>query len=202
MVIWFRIQSMLYMIIRKIIFLLVVLFSVLSVSAQQDTVFMKYNKNSWSEENINYEVDTVLFDTPLARHILYGTTIISGSANQRLAMEFGLGFERLVHSDCKEESKDFNGHLQKLNTVLLTDTSIVIDFNVIANCCHDFLCDIAVDDNGVLNLITMGYGGYCFCTCCFGLTYHLSLEQWADIPKVKSVIINNDPSTLTAFKIN
>ncbi len=189
------------MIIRRVIFLLAVLFSTLSVSAQQDTVFMKYNKSSWSEENINYAIDTVLFDTPSARHILYGTTILTGSQNQRLAMEYGVSFDKIIRTNCRESIQKLeNGLQRRLNTMSVTDTSMIFDISFIANCCNDFLCDISIDDNGVLDLIYTGYGGYCFCTCCFGLTYQLSLEKWETIPKILSVTINNDPTTLTSIK--
>ena len=79
---------------------------------------------------------------------------------------------------------------------------MVIDITINANCCADFLGEIEVTKNNVLNLIYHSYGGYCSCGCCFGLTYQLFLarEEDYDFNKIKSVMINGIKETETPIE--
>lgn len=166
----------------------------------QDTVFIKYNKD-WSDDKINYVTDTVIFETGMRRHILTGTAILPSTSNQTGAKEYGLDFVKIKKSDCQKDVTEFGGELQShINSILTTDSTLTIDINIYDNCCYDFLCDISVDTLGTLNLITYGYGTYCSCDCCFGLTYHLTVMKDKDIPEIKSVMINNNRKTLKPIK--
>jgi len=166
----------------------------------QDTVFIKYNKD-WADDKINYLTDTVIFETGMRRHILTGTTILPATQNSISALNYGIGFLKVTKSDCQQDVTEKGGQINDhINSIISTDTSLTIDFNIYDNCCYDFLCDISVDTTGTLNLITTGYGTYCFCDCCFGLTYHLTVMKDKDIPEIKSVIVNGNRKTLKPIK--
>jgi hypothetical protein len=165
----------------------------------QDTVFIRYNKSL--TDKMHYVTDTVIFKTEMRRHILLGTTILPGTASQIGAMNYGLYFTKVSKSDCQKDITEYAGSIpDKINSIDETDTTLTVDMNISANCCHDFLCDIDVDSTGVLNLIYEGYGTYCSCDCCFGLTYHFNREKSKDVPEIKSIMINGNRKTIKPIK--
>lgn len=159
-----------------------------------DTVFVKYNRDETGEA-IKYGTDTLLFESELQRQILIGTTIVPWTNNQIHAKGYGIDFNKVTKSNCQGHGEEKNME-DRINSITQKGDSIVIDFNLYANCCHEFLCDISVDEAGVLNLMYTGYGNFCGCTCCFGLTYHLSVTKDPDYREINAVMINGDPKTL------
>ena len=178
-------------------------FSYLGVFGQnyRDTVFIKY------VDEEHYIIDTVVTDTTislpvLGRYILIGTTVLPRRGDAYF--DYGLDLLNVTKSNCQNYDKesgltvyDMEDHI---NSILLTDSTLTIDFNIIANCCHNFLCDFEVDTNGILQLILIYYGDNCACHCCFGLTFHLKF--WEDKynicerKKIKAVMIGNNRKTL------
>jgi|GEM_PF-290416 len=160
-----------------------------------DTVFLKYNAAE-TDEALNYRTDTLLFESPMWRHVLTGTTILPWTHNQLISKGYGLDFRKVDRSDCQHDAQGGKeGMDDHINSVTQTDSTLVIDFNLTDNCCYDFLCDISVDEAGTLNLIYTGYGTYCACDCCFGLTYYIDLLNYEDSVEVKAVMINGDVKT-------
>jgi len=129
---------------------------------------------------------------------LFGTIIIVGTDNQYAAERYyGVYFAELTKSDCQNDGEKFQDHI---NSILLTDSTLIIDFNTYRNCCVDFLCDISVDDEGILNLIYIAYGNTtCMCNCCLGLTYHLDILDRKLFRKIKTVMINGDRKTIKSI---
>jgi hypothetical protein len=160
----------------------------------QDTVFMWYR--DYAIRNGDYITDTVIFEGYFRRNILIGTTIISVTDNQNIAYwYYGLNFIKVTRSDCQNSGGvEVEDHI---NSILLTDSTLIIDINITGNCSHDFLCDIAVDTMGTLILLYTGYGGRATCSCCFGLTYHLTIDkEMENISEIKAVMIGNDRKTI------
>lgn len=159
---------------------------------QADSVFIKYNKDKFGEK-LNYQTDTIIFDTPNARTILYGTTILPWSYNQQVAKGYGLYLDNVSIIPCKQElgkTPDMNNQVLKVSQV---NDSMIIEFKYWVNCCHSFLCDIEVKNDTTINLIILGYGAtYCSCECCYGLTYNLNLLKVDAFEKLKYVMINAD----------
>jgi hypothetical protein len=168
-------------------------------SNYQDTVFIRYNKD-WSADTIHYVIDTVIFMSGMQRHVLTGTTVLPWTGNQQGAKEYGLFFTKVTKSDCIHESEFGEEFENKINSIVVTDSNMIIDFNINDNCCYDFLCDISVDASGILHLLYSGYGTYCFCDCCFGLTYHLNVIKSEDEPKITAVMIGDDHKTIRKVK--
>ena len=163
----------------------------------QDTVFMQYRKYGVE----GYVTDTVIFEGSWKRNILTGTTIIHETDNQNTAYYlYGLYFNKVTKSDCQ------NGGIpdyvpDRINSILLTDSTLIIDINITGNCSHDFLCDFAVDTTGTLILFYTGYGGRAICSCCFGLTYHLCIDKdMGNFSEIKAVKIGDNRKTIKEIK--
>lgn len=166
----------------------------------QDTVFIKQNKD-WTADTLNYITDTVIFESGMRRHILTGTAILPQTHNSIAAQEYGLYFSKIKKSDCKHDGAgEFSGDHDHINSVDHTDSTLTIDLTLYDNCCYDFLCDISVDSTGTLHLLYSGYGTYCSCDCCFGLTYYLMLSKENETPELKSIMLNYSRKTLTSIK--
>lgn len=58
-----------------------------------------------------------------------------------------------------------------------------------------FLCDIKIDSTKTLDLLYTGYGNYCACECCFGLTFYLKRPEYIDNFDIESIIINGNSDT-------
>jgi hypothetical protein len=181
--------------IKTLIFFLAL--SAFTTAEAQDTVFIKKNIDPIADKPV-YQTDTILFDTHMARHILIGTTILPSSANSELAKNYGYNLKELKSSDCKE-TKGKSFPIEVLSTVR-TDTLLTIDISIGANCCYSFLGDMTVKNDSIIDLIYHGYGSYCFCTCCFGLTYEIERWPFMDEHSITHVMINGDESTLTEIK--
>ena len=184
---------------KQLTIIFVIIFLSIDTFGQKvaDTVFIKYNKD-WTSRSKSYITDTVVFQSGMVRHILTGTAILPSTHNQMDAHGYGLYFHKVTKSDCIKNSNENSKSKNYINSIFTTDSTIIINFNIYDNCCFDFLCDISVDTNATLNLIYNGYGTYCSCNCCFGLTYVLNIINRKDIPRIKAAIINGDPKTLKA----
>ena len=185
----------------RIVISLLLLFSTNLVAyGQQDTVFIKYNKD-WTKDQINYQTDTVVFPSGMRRHMLFGTTILPSTKTQIFALNYGLSLSTVSKSNCQSPDESFYSKADEINTITSTDSTILINLNIYDNCCYDFLCDFSVDSLGVLNLIYYGYGTYCSCSCCFGLIYEFKKHQYHNDQKdIIAVMINDDRRTLKKIK--
>jgi len=185
----------------KILFNLILFFALTgSAQGQTDTVFIRYDKNQFGEEKIDYKTDTVVFETPTARAILHGTTVLPWTSNQQYAKGYGLYIEKVEISPCRQGERP--KEQEEVISAVQTDTTLILQLNILGNCCHSFLCDIQVINDTTINLIQYGYGAtYCACICCFGLTYEFSLmREYSEFDKLKNVMINGDERTLKRLK--
>jgi hypothetical protein len=136
----------------------------------QDTVFIRYNDNQ-ENDIINYVTDTIVPESGVSKEIminghygymLWGTTILPTGANMIFHSEYGLNFVKVTKSNClrDEYAEDFEGVAEAaedlddhINSILITDSTLIIDFNIIHNCCYEFLCDINIDTTGTLSIL-------------------------------------------------
>ena len=161
---------------------------------QMDTVFITYDKGA--PDSLFYSTDTLLFDTFLQRNVLHGTDVMPWTANQQYAKGYGLYLSDVEINPCRQGERP--PEMEEIISIDESDTSLVIQLNIVGNCCHDFLCDVEVIGDSVINLIQYGYGNtYCACNCCFGLTYVFDLEtEYSDFSSLKFVMIDGDRRTL------
>lgn len=159
---------------------------------QSDTVFIRYNMDI-SDEIPNYRTDTLIFDSPYLRQIIYGTSVLPWTHNQQKAKNFGIVLKSVTGTDCKESGKP---SADEVVSIAETDTTLKIEINLWGNCCHSFLCDLEIIEDSVVNLVYYGYGAtYCACDCCFGLTYNMDKWNFDRGKSLKSVMINGDRQT-------
>ncbi|SFU52362.1 hypothetical protein SAMN05216480_10611 [Pustulibacterium marinum] len=180
---------------KTYVVLVCILLSMFSVSAQ-DTLFIRKDVN-WDPDIIEYQTDTLIFNAPEERrNLLIGNTILEGSENYGWRQNLHLNLKKVDYSAC---SNNIEMDLEnRINSIQVTDTTLVVDINIVANCCSNLLYDAAVDDNGTLQLIIHEYSGYCTCACCFGLVFNFKLDKELFDPKtIKKVIIEDIENTLT-----
>ena len=143
-------------------------------------------KNNKPNEEPKIELDSVKY--------LSGTTVLPWTKNQQIAKGYGLYLETVKINEC-----DKSGRLPETEEVVSiqeTDSTLVIQAKIIGNCCHDFLCDIEIVEEQVINLIYYGYGNtYCSCTCCYGITYEFSTMKIKEFEKLKTIMINGEEKT-------
>lgn len=178
------------------------LFISLMAFCQRDTVFIRQTGITGNNHSkLNYKTDTILFESDAYRAFLFGTTIIPLSENSTHAFKYGISLYHIEKSDCKGVEKN-SPFRDKIVLITKTDSSLNIEAEVIANCCYSFLCDVKVENDSVLNLISMGYNNSteCMCLCCFGLTYQMRLErslsEKTEFKKIRYIMINDDKATI------
>ncbi len=181
---------------RKIFFFcaLFVLSAGAILAQSVDTVFIKKNKN-FGEQPIDYQIDTLVLNSHAANHILVGTTVLPGTWNHINQMNNGVSLREVKITDC--EMKNEEGYFDDyIFSIFQTDSVLFVELKISENCCHSFLCDADfIEKDGYLNLIFHGYGDYCSCYCCFGLTY--KFDKWnKKIANLKGIMINGNPKTL------
>ena len=179
----------------KYILLTIFAFVSLLSYGQQDTVFVRYNTADYNEP-VSYKTDTVLFNERgfiRDRDILIGTTVLPETGNQQGAMNYGLYLQKVTFEPCQLD----NGYSDEEEIMSVTETEykLYISIKIVDNCCYSFLCDVEVIDDKTINLITLGYGAYCACNCCFGLTFDFDIlfdisEEKENYSKLESIIIN------------
>lgn len=182
---------------RIITILIFILFSTVAFAQSPDTVFIRQHHNF--DDNLIYSTDTIVFESGMRKQILYGTTVLPGTHNQMTARGYGLYLKNVTKSDCQAGSHE-KRKPDKINFISNTDSTLTVDITITDNCCYEFLCDISADSTATLNLIYYGYGSYCACECCFGLTFHFEKVTNPDYSEIKGVIINSERATLRKIK--
>ncbi len=168
--------------------------------SQSDTIFITKD-NSAFDDTLIYATDTIILeDAAFGTVVLTGTTVLPETSNSINARGHGFFLTEVEGSPCKN-----NGHERvyrkdtKVASVFKTDSTWTCELSIVANCCHDFLCEISIKNDSILNFIYHGYGAtYCACDCCFGLVYEITLDDYAkdDIAKVTHTMINGKQGTL------
>lgn len=183
-----------HMTLTKFAFLVTsILFSIISLAQSPDTVFVRQDHNF--DDILIYATDTIVFESGMRKQLLIGTTVLPGTHKQMSARGSGLYLKRVTKSNCHGNANE-KWYPDKINSIINTDSTLTIDINISDNCCYEFLCDISVDSTATLNLIYLGYGTYCACNCCFGLTFHFEKEKSPDYSEIRAVMINDNRRTL------
>ena len=150
----------------------------LSVFSQFDTTYITHD-NDYIDDTVIYITDTVIGKTSFGRPILIGTTVLPETINTMGARAFGFFLEKVESSPCKR-SRGNEAYItdDEVFSIQKTDSTWTCDLKINANCCHDFLCEISIENDTTLNFIYKGYGAaYCACKCCFGIQYEIKLDD-------------------------
>jgi hypothetical protein len=186
---------------KLIALIIFIVFWLPSSGQEYDTiVIQRFGVDQYTGNNFN-ESDTFHSKTPMGTEILIGTTKLTWTSNQQVAKGYGIFFDHVTLTPCNENEPIEEFKEDYIEKIEITDSTWICHLKIIGNCCHEFLCDISIENDNTLNFIHYGYGPtYCSCSCCFGLTYHLTIEDYSGLDNVKYVIINSDKNTLK--KIN
>ncbi|MCR9173266.1 MAG: hypothetical protein NXI10_12265 [bacterium] len=184
---------------KQIFVALLIMSCPLFTSAQYDTVFVKYMHAHGDGESYFY--DTLFTDMPNENHILVGTTKLPGTQTQYSSYPYGLYFSDFTGSDCKSHSESKAYGPDQILDVESTDSTFINHCQIGANCCYDFLGDMEVSEDGILDLKYYGYGDYCACNCCFGLTYTFQKENLYGDEKKELVGITINGESATMYKL-
>jgi hypothetical protein len=167
----------------------------------QDTIVIQYPlKPELLPEKLN---DTIVINSPMDGTILFGTTLLPNTSNQVYLYGFGLYLQSMNGSECMNDMGKPESFADFVQNIDLTDTSLLVNIQISANCCHSFLGDASVVDDTIFQLIYYGYGaGYCACNCCFGLTYYFTREDYGreEFDRIRYVMINEDRNHLYPFR--
>ncbi len=133
----------------------------------------------------------------ISRHdvrVLIGTTVLKSSEKNMTALyAHGLILDQIKSSDCMQTEHEGPTGSKIVKIEVLDDSLLTIEALIDANCSYNFLGEIDVVDDSIINLDYHGYGGYAQCNCCFGLTYTIrTSKNWDFKPeKVKYVMISS-----------
>jgi hypothetical protein len=181
--------------------IVIILFSLTLFSQNADTIIIKKSGiNSMTGDSVS-NLDTIISETPFGTIVLVGTTKIPTTRNQQNAKSYGFLFDNVDFSPC-EKGKSVEKQKTQINSLSITDTTWICNLKIVDNCCYNFLCDISIENDSVLNFLNYGYGvAYCGCNCCFGLVYNLKIDDFLNnLSMVKYVMINNEKSTLKSIE--
>src|ERR1017187_1321497 len=159
--------------------------------AQQDTIFIKSNIADYNKP-INYITDTLLFPSKTNRLVITGTGIIPETGGQLDLRSYGLNFKKLLFSECNEGSGYMDkGPWQRINSIVINDTSVLVDITFHAICGSSFLTDVRFSDkDSILQIEYYPYGSWASCDCCYGLTYCFQrIDHWGDAKLISTLII-------------
>lgn len=164
--------------------------------AQQDTVFVRHPKN-WQSGEQTYSTDTIITDHLRDKLLIAGTSIIPNTNNQwKVASETNLMLDGVSQPDCISDRAMYSD-VDRIRFIQETDSSFTIATTIHENCCYNFLCDVTVNENGILNLTYIGFGwSICGCMCSFNLDYRFVKDPEFDRSKIKGIMINNNPKSL------
>jgi hypothetical protein len=160
--------------------------------AQIDTVFI-IRPNHW--EPGTAQRDTLLQPYNEFGHFLYGTCVLP-SSRRMAAASSGYFLEKVEGLPCNSE--DFEANRYPNLSYTFTDSTMILDFAIIDNCCFNFLCDLSFDEEGRMRLYQSGYGNYCACYCCFGLRYHIHLDPSRE--PLKAIYLGDSSEPIAVFE--
>lgn len=168
--------------------------------AQQDTIFvLTPDREAMESEKVIYKTDTILQGYGFEHPYLVGTCVFPtyGMAN---TWAHGLNLVKITKSDCNSHGEEAYSESTKIMNYQLTEDSLIVELKIIDNCCFEFLCFSDVDDNGILHIKYIGYGSLCACMCCFGTTYHFSVEHEEYYEEIKGIMLEDDEKTTILFE--
>jgi len=129
--------------------------------------------------------------------LMSGTQILPWTENQQIAKGYGIYLDSIQITEC--DDSNVVTEFDEIKSIIETDSTLFVESIIIGNCCHDFLVDVQIIDDSVIDLIYYGYGKtYCSCTCCYGLTFKFSKMLIPNNKKLTSIMINSEKKTIKA----
>jgi hypothetical protein len=129
-----------------------------------------------------------------------GTAILPYTQNYISVMSSGYFSYNVEKADCSSQGEDVYGETDKIDQVIFKDSTIEIHLRIFDNCCYEFLWNPSLSDDGILDLVYIGYGDHCACNCCFGHVIRFKKLDYdlEDKIKIREIRINGKSS----YKVN
>ena len=170
---------------KNLSLLICVLLSFQVFSQNTDSVFVTYKGST----------DTLIKTTSFEPNILFETSWLRNSKNIMKSRAWGISTKSVSNKCTQERSERALNSLQFFN---VTDTTFDVQYKVIENCCHSFICDVEVSNDSTINFIYHNYGNNCGCNCLhelnFSLGYNFMLdkERQDSFDKIKFITLNGE----------
>lgn len=127
-----------------------------------------------------------------------GTQVLRESSNTYYTMEsssYSLSTVSLTVCEPNSSDPENLGKNHEIWDVERTDSTLSINFSVVAKCGSDFLCEVAFVKPNTLNLIYHPYGSLAYCNCCHGLRYNFwilgyDMPEYRPYPEINYVMFN------------
>lgn len=127
---------------------------------------------------------------------IQGTAILPFTRHFLSVMSSGYFPYAVEKADCTDSGEDIYAETDKIDAVIFNGNTIEIQLRIYDNCCYEFLWNPYLSDDGVLDLIYIGYGGHCNCNCCFGHKIFFKRLDYTleDEIQIKEIRINGKSS--------
>lgn len=174
----------------KSIFIVLIISSIgCSEKNNFETLILENNYMKSQNDSILRVIDSLTSDNPLSYEIsLKGTRFLPYSS--KIIGLINNGLEPVSFSiieKCEVKRVDYENY-PKLIKVNKTAKKLMIDIEVVANTCHNFLAEAEVIGGDTLNLIFTGYGGFCsWGTCKLRYIFDITLKKTI----IKYITIND-----------
>lgn len=145
-------------------FLLIIAFAIKSSAQKKDTVFILSEGNR----------DTIIQSNSIRNNYIVGTSWLTNSPKMVTLRGLGLS-PKNVKSTCINDNYE---KIKFLRPPLLniSDSIFKVTFDIVANCCHSFICDVEQTNDSTLNFLYYNYGAHCACRCLHKLEYNLGYD--------------------------
>jgi len=172
---------------KSILLTIGILLCISNALYSQDTVFLRYRNSSGN----NYTEDTFVKNIPFGPNFLFETCWL----NKKQNFQFGLIPDSLIVS-CDARNY-YDGEQTKERGIEYSDTLLKAKIDIVANCCHSFICDFQVVKDSILNFSYSGYGSNCGCMCKHQLEFRMQVDnsderKAQEFEKVRYISFNNE----------
>jgi len=157
-------------------------------NTELDTVFVK--KSVGISE---FKIDTLFIPGGRSTtQVLAGTTFLPYSDKIIALLQNGLSPISLsIINECDHYiDSHTSGNYPKFIEISRDQNRLIIDCEIMANCCHNFLGEAEVIGQDTLNLVYVSYGGFCSCNCSFTLRFIFDTAMEEQYQILKYVTIN------------
>jgi len=176
---------------RNVLTLLLFVFVVFKSEAQKkDTLYIISKGNS----------DTIIQNHSISDNYIVGTSWLTNSPKMITLRGLGLSPQN-IKSTCLQDNYE---KVKFLSPAILniSDSIFKVTFDITANCCHSFICDVEQTNDSTLNFLYYAYGAHCACKCLHKLEYNLGYDYMLEknrktkFNRIKYITINSDRKSI------
>lgn len=158
-------------------------------SQEIDTVFVTQNMGRGISKT-----DTLIKQNSFPANFLFESAILPNTPNQMSCRGYGLYLDSANNycvSDRYELVKD------KVKAFSKTNDRLILEYQVVENCCQSMLYDMEIIGDSTLNLLYYSYGTHCACNCVYNVRFEVDIsflekERKENFKKLKKISLNGE----------